>query len=76
MVVSSGCSVAGPSPRVRGAGQRSRRQGQQGRSIPACAGSSLPDLQFYPTPNLSQATFTETDKTPALYPVGTKNSLW
>ncbi len=34
-------------------------------SFPAGAGSSLSDLQFYPTNSPLETTFTETDKIPA-----------
>jgi hypothetical protein len=54
----------GPSPRARGAAERARAAGRAGGSIPAGAGSSLPDQRVYgPLPD-SHTSFTETDTAP------------
>ncbi|SIO88737.1 Putative membrane protein, clustering with ActP [Nocardiopsis sp. JB363] len=51
-----GMHQMGPSPRARGAGPVPRGAQLGGGSIPACAGSSLADLQLHPENRLESAT--------------------
>lgn len=64
MVPIAGGCVAGPSPQARGADVGLDDHGLVAGTIPAGAGSSLHDLQFYPTPNAIRTNFTENGKTP------------
>jgi hypothetical protein len=55
--------LAGPSPRARGAAECKNRWAKESRTIPACAGSRLFDLETYQRQAAISMTCRETDKT-------------